>query len=335
MFSLKDAYTNITLDYIFSKISEYELWLKYCPNFKKFDESFHSEFYRDNNPDCRLFKTEGNRIRYKDFGNGDNLSIIEYIQKKYLCDFKECLTIISNDFKLYKSSIIVNKETRLLNFEENIPKIKTKIDIISQPFTITDFNYWSRYSIPLDLLQEYNIFSCKTVYIIKNDKVIIFNYNKNNPIYAYRFVNNGGYSYKIYFPFADKKYKWLFSGGTKEDIEGYNQLSLNGSKLILTKSLKDCISFRLIGYDAISLQGEANKLDIELVNKLLKRFDTIITVYDNDEEGIRGANRIYKDYGFKYFFVDNHKDLSDYIKNEGLDKAKIMIKRKLEEIDEG
>lgn len=333
MFNLEDAYSNITLDDIYSKLSEYELWLRYCPNFKDFELPFLSEFYRDNNPDCRLFRTNNNQIKYIDFGNNrECLNIIQYIQKKYSCNFKECLTIISTDFNLHKSNIIVNKETRLLNFEESIPRVKTRIDILSQPFNLTDFNYWNRYKIPLSLLSEYNVFSCKYVYLIKQNKVTTFTYNKDNPIYAYRFTHEGEYYYKILFPNGDKKFKWLYNGSNLI-LEGHDQLSLNGNILILGKSLKDCMCYRLLGYDAISLQGEANKLDSEVADKLLRRFDKIIVNYDSDDEGLRGSKRLNEQYGFKYFFIDNHKDLSDYIMNEGLDKAKEMIKMKIEEIE--
>ena len=58
--------------------------------------------------------------------------------------------------------------------------------------------------------------------------------------------------------FTEEEMQWLFNGGSAKDIEGYDQLSLNGDTLILTKSLKDCMCYRLLGYDAISLQGETN-----------------------------------------------------------------------------
>ena len=55
MYSLQEAATNITWEYILSKVSEEELWRRYCSNFKKIDEAFLSELYDDNNPDCRIF----------------------------------------------------------------------------------------------------------------------------------------------------------------------------------------------------------------------------------------------------------------------------------------
>jgi len=334
MFKLTDAYKELTVDFILSKVSEYELWRYYCTNFEKIDKPFCSDLYDDKNPGCRIFYANTNRLLYKDFGNeGVTYNVFEYIQVKYMCNFKQCLEIIAKDFGLRESAVILNKESKKIILDE-IPKVKQKsrIEIVPRPFKIIDYNYWNQYYIPLKMLREYDVFACKHVYLYKNDDLIIFNENSNNPMYAYRFTNNGSYSYKIYKPYeANKDYKWLFSGGSQEDIEGYDQLNLHGDKLILTKSLKDVMVYRLCGYNAISLQGETNKLSSELVNKLFKRFNEIIVNYDNDAEGIKGSTRLNQQYGFKYFYVDEFKDISDYCKHYGLEKTKELIKNKLNE----
>jgi hypothetical protein len=50
--------------------------------------------------------------------------------------------------------------------------------------------------------------------------------------------------------------------------------------------------YRLLGYNAISLQSETTNLDESIVNELLSRFKTIIVNYDNDEEGIKNTLKI-------------------------------------------
>lgn len=339
MFDLKDAYNNITLEEIFSKVSEYELWKRYCKNFEEFGKSFMSEFYNDSNPDCRIYRTDSNRLRYKDFGNGDNLSIIEYIQRKYSCTFKECLNIIANDFNLSHGEIVLNRQQRIIQLDETITEHpKTRIDIVQQPYTIIDYNYWNQYSIPLTLLEEYNVFSCKYVRSIKGNKIVNYSYNKNNPIYAYRFGNKNEYTYKIYFPYANKGFKWI--NNCNNVIQGYDQLSLSSDILILTKSLKDVMCYRLLGYDAISLQGEGNRLDPELLKSLHKRFKHIIVNYDNDDQGTRSVEGYFNErgifipglrqlYDLKFFYIDDEKDLSDYIKANNITIAKQLINDKI------
>jgi hypothetical protein len=332
MFDFKDAFETITIDEIFSKVSEYELWKYYCSNFNKIDEPFLSELYNDNNPSCRIYRANNNKLVYKDFGTGEHYDIFSYIQVKHLCNFKDCLYIIARDFKI-RSTVHTTVDRQLL-VRESMTKSRTKstIDIVSQPFNMIDFNYWNQYSIPLTLLREYDVFSCKFVYLRSGNKIYTFSYQKNDPVYAYRFVSNNEYHYKVYRPYSsDKRYKWLFSGSSKNDIEGYNQLSLTSKTLIITKSLKDVMIYRLLSIDAISLQGEANRLDEDIYNELSRRFDNIIVNYDDDNAGNSGVLRLYNQYGLKHFFIDDHKDVSDYVKENGLDKAKEMINNKLHE----
>jgi hypothetical protein len=332
MFNLTNSF-EITLDEIFKKVNELDLWKYYCKNFEEIDKSFCSELYDDRNPGCRIFYSNNNKLLYKDFGDeGKMYGVFDYIQIKYNCTFKEALRIVANDFNILKSNVILNTDNKELKLEEKfLFKPKSTIRILPQPFNYIDYKYWEQYGIPLKLLEEYNVYACKEVYLYKKDRIITFTYHKSNPIYAYKFITDGKVSYKIYFPLADKKHKWLFSGGSADDIEGYDQLNHFGDKLILTKSLKDCMVYRLCGYNAISLQGETNKLSSELVNKLYKRYDKIIVNYDNDAEGIRGSLRLKEQYNFDYFFIDEFKDISDYCKNYGLEKTKEMIKIKLNE----
>jgi len=48
------------------------------------------------------------------------------------------------------------------------------IEIVKQPFNLVDYNYWGQYEIPLELLEEYNVFSCSKVYLHKNGNTIEF-----------------------------------------------------------------------------------------------------------------------------------------------------------------
>lgn len=335
MFDLNDAYSNVTIDEIFSKVSEYELWKYYCHNFDKVNKPFASELYKDNNPDCRIFRHSNNKLLYKDFGdNGKVYDIVQYVMAKYYLSYYEAINVIANDFNIRKSKLTIDKTIKEASIDERLViRPKPKIDIISQPFNLIDYDYWSKYYIPFTLLDKYNVFSARHVHLIKEDRTIVFNYVKWNPIYAYRFVDSqtNDYSYKIYKPYEpDKRYKWLFSG-TTANIEGYQQLPLYDNLLVLGKSLKDVMVYRLLGYSAISLQGEGNKVPKDLLESLKRRFNRIIVNYDNDEAGIAATNKICKEHNLDYFFIDEFKDISDYVKANGLEKGRKMIGEKTNE----
>lgn len=332
MFTFDKVDYDLSFEEIKSRLTEEELFRRYCTNFKRLDTDFLSEFYKDSRASCRIYRKTNGSLAYKDFGSGEHYNCFNYIKRKYNCTFPEMLKIITSDFNLKDNNI--NKIQYINNsiiLTDNKSTYKSRIDIIIQPYNFVDFSYWNKFKINLYLLADYNVFSCSHVFLKKKDKTVTFEYKKDNPIYAYRFTNNGEYNYKIYKPLEqNKRYKWLFSGRA-EDIEGYDQLDWLGDTLILTKSLKDCMCYRLLGFNAISLQGEANRFDIELKNRLLKRFKAIVVNYDNDEEGIRGTTRICSQMGFKWFYIDDYKDLSDYMVNHTIEEAKIMIKKKINE----
>jgi len=333
-----DANVEVTREDILRKVSEYDIFKRYCRPFEEIDVSFCSELRVDKNPGCRIFISDkNNTLLYKDFATGQCFDCFYYVSAKFGCNYYEAINIIGNDFKIGKSTVNIDPKIVLINDEIKsiikAPKVKSTINIVSQPFNSVDYDYWQQYGVSLELLQEYNVFSAKYVYLLKGNKRYIFEYKKSNPCYAYRFVENGEYHYKIYWPLEEKHRKWLFSGSPL-DLEGYDQLDLHGQLLVLTKSLKDVICLRLMGINAISLQGEANKLDSEVHNKLSKRFNKIISLYDSDPEGKRGASRLLNQYDIKPIFIPENsgcKDISDYIKLNGLDKGKQLMNKLINE----
>lgn len=332
MFQANDIYPHIKTSDIFSKISEYDIFKKYCSNFKELDKSFLSEFYKDKNPSCRITQSKSNALYYKDYGTGDGYNCFKYIMFKYSCSFQESLLIICNDFNLFK--VDNNLQPTLMLGKDTIqhevkPRVKPTITIQTRSWNNIDYNYWSKYGIDFGLLESFDVYPVKYCYLHKGDKTVIFESTKTNPIYGYRFEHEGKYSYKIYKPLSpDKKYKWLFSGGSKYNIEGFDQLPLFGNLLIISKALKDVMVLKTLGYSAISLQGEANTLEYELVEKLLKRFKEIIVFYDQDNQGIKSANAITQEYGFKSIFIPleyKAKDISDFVEKFNIKLAKELM----------
>lgn len=340
MFEYNPVERSLSRDEVLSQVSEYDIFKKYCKNFKDINIGFLSEFYDDGKPSCYIYQDSNNRLKYKDHGSSEHLDCFSYVMKKYSCTFKESLKIISSDFGIssLKISMPIEYAVGVDVKSKNTPKQKPRISIIPRNWSIYDHDYWvKKYDISFKLLDEYNVIPLQYCYLHKGENTIVFKFDKTNPMYAYKFVNEDGtYSYKIYWPLSkNKKFKWLFSGGVKENIEGFDQLPLFDDRLIITKSLKDVICFKMIGYNAISLQGESNKLEKEFLYKISKRFDDIIIFYDNDEKGFESAKSITNSYGLKSYFIPDEfkpiKDLSDLIENYGLETSKEIIDKIINE----
>ena len=65
MFDLKDANIDITIESILSKVSELEIWRRYCSNFEEIEKSFCSDLYNDRNPACSIYYNRLNEYKFR------------------------------------------------------------------------------------------------------------------------------------------------------------------------------------------------------------------------------------------------------------------------------
>lgn len=345
MFDFSDAQENVTIDDILKKISEFAIWKKYCSNFVEVDKPFKSELYFDTKPSCRIYISKDNNLCYKDFGDGSHYNCFTYIQAKYKCTFFEALHIIANDFKIkdikidIKPSIILSND--IIN-NPTKPRIKPRIEIVSQNYTSTDYDYWGKYSISLQMLEDEEIISCRYAYLIKGDNTTVFEYKRSNPIYAYKeydYETDEFIGYKLYFPLANKKTGIRFlNNSSRKNIDGYNKLPKKGDLLIITKSRKDRIVLKNLGYYSISFSSETANLPIEIYTDFDNRFDRLGCLYDNaisDDEGVKSANKLRAQYDrVQLIFIPEDtgcKDISEYIHKYGEQAAKELLKRLINE----
>jgi 5S rRNA maturation endonuclease (ribonuclease M5) len=320
--NFEDANISITSNEILSKISEHDIFKRYINNFKDINKSFCSELRDDRHPSCRIYTNECNALRYKDFSNGDHFDCWNYVMNKFNCNYFEALNIISCDFNIKNVTIDINPRILVKN---DLPvKSLVKLEVECQPFNIHDFNYWNQYLITFEMLEFYNVKSAKRVFLYKDDTRYIFEYKNSSPKYAYLF--NG--DLKIYSPY-DVSGKWMRVGNNYE-FEGWDQLDESAEFVIITKSLKDVMNYRMIGINAVALPSETSKLTNSSVGMLKAKFNKIIINLDFDRQGIESTKKIVNEYGFNHFYVDDEKDLSDWIKkNKSLDGAKKMIYGKI------
>ena len=318
--SIEDS-PQITKEFILSKLSQIDIIEYYIKQRVDFEKAICSPLRKDNSPSFSFKQYTDGAIIGRDWALGENYDCFRIVQELYKCSFVEALKIISNDFKLLNTRtlkgnpVYINHsdtlETKILPDRPATNKKAKIITIQPQAFTKTDVDYWGQYGIEIADLVKFDVSSCRYVWLNGD---LIRQYSTNNPVYAYEFTGYGYKHYKVYCPLADRKRKWLFSG-TSEDIEGYNCLPLLAPYVVITKSLKDVIVLYKYGVPAISLQGEGNKLEISLVDKLKKRFENIITFYDNDTAGIKGSKKIEAEYGIPYLLIPdkyNCKDISDF-----------------------
>ena len=309
----------ITLDWILSKVTEYEIYAKYIGEFKV-GMIYNSPFRKDKNPSFGIFYSKRtHQLLFKDHGTGECGNVIKFVQLYTgKTEYKDILKDII-------SRLNITNNTKLDHSKEYKQPTETIIGVVRQDFTEADKQYWSQFNIDLETLKKYDVNSIK--YYLCNG-IVKGIYKPENPMYAYKVYNN----FKIYRPLADKYHKWR-NNLTEYDIQGYKQLPEKGDVLIITKSLKDVMCLYKMSIPAISPASESTFIPNVALEELKKRFKRIIILFDRDKAGCKYLRKISQETGLEPLLIHRKfkaKDISDAIKLNGFETIKSWIKKKIQ-----
>lgn len=310
--------TDITLDYILSKVSEYDIYAHYLGQFKV-GAIYNSPFRKDKNPSFGIYYSKRTKqLLFKDHGTGECGNIVKFVS------LYTGLTNYNDILKDIVKQLNITTDTKLDSSKQYIPSSETVIGIVRQKFTPTDINYWSQFNISEKTLKKFNVNSIK--YYLCNG-IVKGIYKEDNPMYAYKVYNN----FKIYRPLADKYTKWR-NNLTEYDIQGYAQLPSKGDTLIITKSMKDVMCLYEMGIPAISPSSESTFIPNDILEGLKKRFKRIIILFDRDNAGVKYLRKMSLKTGLEGLLVHKKfkaKDISDAIKANSFEEIKEWLYKEL------
>lgn len=292
---------NITLEFILSIVSEYDIYERYLGKFKV-GLIYNSPFRKDKNPSFGVYRGRNGNLMFKDHGTnlcGDIIKFVGLI--KGITDFNDIVVQIGKDLNIHNTTV------RKVTKEEPIQE-DTIIGIVKQQYTDTDIVFWNKFGISLLTLEKFNVYSIK--YYLCNG-IVKGIYKDNNPMYAYQVYDK----FKIYRPLGDKFTKWR-NNLTEYDIQGYAQLPKSGQLLFITKSLKDVMTLYEMGYSAVSPSSESTFIPDIALQDLKKRFKRIIIVFDRDIAGMKNSRLQSRKTGLEAMFVHKRyksKDISDAV----------------------
>lgn len=310
--------SNITLDWILSKVDEYDIYASYLGQFKV-GMIYNSPFRKDKNPSFGIYYSKrANKLLFKDHGTGECGNVIKFVQLYTgIQDYNKILEDIVNKLK-------ITNDTKLVSSKHYISSTETVIGVVRQEFTKTDTDYWSQFHISLQTLKYFDVSSIK--YYLCNG-IVKGIYKDENPMYAYKVYNN----FKIYRPYGDKYTKWR--NNLKEiDIQGYKQLPKTGDVCIITKSMKDVMCLHEMGIAAISPSSESTFIPDNALEDIKKRFKRVLILFDRDVAGVRNSRKLSLKTGLNAMFVHKKyksKDISDAIKNNGFENVKDWLYKTL------
>lgn len=315
---IKENSNPITLDYILSKVTEYDIYARYLGQFKV-GFIYNSPFRRDKNPSFGIFRSrKSGKLLFKDHGSGDCGDVIKFVELYTgITNYNDILNQIIKDMQITNNTVLhSNKETT--------KSTETIIGVVRQDWTEVDKQYWSQFGITKKTLKKFNVNSIK-YYLC--DGVVKGIYKDSNPMYAYKVYDR----FKVYRPLADKYTKWR-NNLTEYDIQGYEQLPKTGNLLIITKSLKDVMCLYEMGYNAISPSSESTFIPDDVLQSILKRFKRVLLCFDRDIAGVRNMRKISLKTGLKCMLVAKKwqaKDISDAIKGNGFETIKDWLNKTL------
>lgn len=302
---------NITLDWILSKVTEYDIYAKYIGQFKV-GMIYNSPFRKDKNPSFGIYYSKRTKqLLFKDHGTGECGNVIKFVSLfTGKTEYNDILSDIVDNLN-------ITNNTKLVSSKQYIQPTETVIGVVRQEFTDVDINYWKQFNISINTLKKFNVNSIK--YYLCNG-IVKGTYKRENPMYAYKVYNN----FKIYRPLADKYTKWR-NNLTDYDIQGYEQLPQKGDILFITKSMKDVMCLHEMGYPAVSPSSESTFLPKDVLEQLKTRFKRIIILFDRDTSGVKRSRKLSRETGLEAMFINKKfkaKDVSDAVKANSFEEIK-------------
>lgn len=316
----------ITKELILSKFSEEQI-MEYYLHIPVKKGLFRSPLRRDRQPTCSFYRNSKRILIFKDFATGQHLNVFDVVQSLFNCNYFEALRIIANDFNIVKDKNLCKNSGKInLNPTKIKDKEISKIQIEIQEFTENELKWWGKYGITKEILEHFNVYSCKHVFL--NDQLFAAS-QQHCPIFGYYGKKYQGLElWRCYFP-KRTSFRFITNWPSKK-IQGYDQLPKKGKLLIITKSMKDTMCLYSCGITACAPNSENLFISDVVLEDLKKRFKHIVVFYDNDRPGLVNMAKIRKEHPeLIYTYIPNKygsKDISDFYKDHGRKETLNLIK---------
>ncbi|MGJ7025672.1 AAA family ATPase [Petrimonas sulfuriphila] len=290
--------------------------------------NFFNPLYEDKKASCNIYFDRKNGVyKLKDFGNDEYSGDCFYFVGKLKglnCnntnDFVEILKTINRDLSLGLSE---DTEMPIQSISKpSIPIIPEKksrpYDFQEQKFTRNELEYWEKYGISLELLNQYKVCSVREFKSENSEgKPYSIASSSGEPIFGYkskRYI-------KLYRP--SSKIRFLYGGDIGDNYcFGLEQLPAKGDTVFITSGEKDVLSLAAKGFHAICFNSETVNIPATIIHKLSFRFKHIILLYDMDKTGLDSSVKHEKqltEYSVKRLMLPlsgtkEEKDISDYFR---------------------
>ena len=276
-----------------------------------------SAFGSENTPSMFVyFNTSANKYKFRDFSSGKRGTAIFLVKELFNLSFGEASLKIRQDYNKF----LLDNGT----YKQGIFKVEKKYQVVGftpRAWNVNDQKYWTQFRIGTDILNHYNVQPLENYTMTKEGskkKLVI----KGGATFGY--FRKNGTLYKVYQPLI-KDAKFL---KVQTYIQGSDQIRDDIPYLVICSSLKDLMAFRKLGFnnaDAIAPDSENTMIPERIMLFVQKKYKKVCTLFDNDTAGIKSMKRYEEDYKIPFILLQMEKDLSDSIRDHGLDNTRLIL----------
>ena len=310
---------SLNKDNILKYVSEYSIYQYYIPDLV-IGAKRSSPLRTDRNPSFGVFVGKYGDLAFNDFklGGGDVfkfVSLIEHVSRY------EAMIIVNNIFQLnlavygkYKTRKIETTKKPSLKYSKSKKRKKPIIKIKSKDWSEKDVEYLS----PLDIT-KLNWIPIQFYWIDEQ------RFNTSELAYAFRYDIN---VYKIYQPLLEThKGKWWTNISVENQWYGHDLLNYEDPVLFICSSNKDATVLYQLGCNAIAPHTEAQIFSQEQYDYYSSKFSRIIIFYDNDDAGIKYAEKFSQTWNLEYIYLEevDTKDPFAFIKKYNLEDLNLWL----------
>lgn len=261
---------------------------------------------------------------FNDFSTGKKGNFIKLVAELNGIEYYEAIFKIIED---YNNFLLQNDG----QYSVNGFKKQSKYEIVeynSRSWNNLDAQFWTQFGIDSGTLNKFNVVPLENYVMEKKtddhvDNLII----KGHYIYGY--LREDKTLYKIYQPkVRDHKFFKI-----KNYVQGTDQLEFSKPNLVICSSLKDAMCLTKFGYnvEVVAPDSENTAIRREVIDIYKIKYKNICTLFDNDEAGIKAMQKYKDNFGILPVHLKLEKDLSDSVKEYGIEKVRKFLHPLLKE----
>jgi 5S rRNA maturation endonuclease (ribonuclease M5) len=274
---------------------------------------------KDKVPSMFIYRN-GDCYKFKDFSSGFQGDQIELVKCLFNYDTRfKAVNRILNDYQEYLK-YNAPAERGPIQFHD---KFKV-VDFQMRHWNSQDSKFWTSFRISSAILEKYNVVPLEFFTMEKTEvDGSLRSYRFSRP-YVYGYFRQDGELYKIYMPKVPEK-KFI---KIQNYTQGMDQLQYDSKYLLIVSSLKDLMSFKKLGIgniECIAPDSENTMIGESVINKLREKYAKIIVLFDNDEPGMKAAQRYQDKYNIPHVVLKMSKDLSDSVRDHGIESVRDQL----------